>query len=510
MPVFEWILIMLAGAVVLTACARRLNLPYPSMLALGGVVLAILPDHPDFRLDPELTLALFVAPVLLDAAFDTSLRDLKRMWVPVMCLVVIAVGITTFSVAWLVHSMVPGMPWGAAIALGAIVAPPDAAAASAVLRQLRIPHRMLVILEGESLLNDATALLVYRLAVAATMGTATFTPAAAGMQGLAMIASVAAGFVLAQLTIRVIRLVTDVPSAIVLQFVTTFGVWILAEELGLSAIVTLVTYAITAARITPGQTPARLRLPAYAVWETAVFVLNVLAFVLIGLQVGPIYNALEPAERTNYLQIAGAVLGVVVAVRIGWVFLYNRIAWAKVKLFGPGYWPGAFQPRLAASAVVGWSGMRGIVTLAAAYALPDAFPFRDLIVLCAFCVVVGTLIVQGLTLRPLILALKITADDTVQSEVRRAQERLIQVAHEVLDGDGSTTAAVLREEFAFEPDAQTFESPESESDARNRLRARIVTAQRRALVRMRETAEIGDDAFHRVEERLDYAEVNVR
>src|SRR5687767_873832 len=317
MLIFEWILILLAGAIVLTACARRLKLPYPSMLALGGVVLAILPNHPELRLEPELTLALFLAPVLLDAAFDTSLRDLKRMWIPVTCLVVIAVGITTLAVAWVVRAMVPEMPWGAAIALGAIVAPPDAAAASAVLRQLRIPHRMLVILEGESLLNDATALLVYRLAVAATMGTATFTPAAAGIQGLAMIASVAAGYLLARLSVRLMRLITDIPSAIVLQFVTTFGVWILAEEVGLSAIVTIVTYAITAARITPAQTPARLRLPAYAVWETVVFVLNVLAFVLIGLQVGPIFNALEPAERTHHLQIAAAVLGVVVAVRIG-------------------------------------------------------------------------------------------------------------------------------------------------------------------------------------------------
>lgn len=506
MLVFEWILILLAVAVVLTGAARRFKLPYPSLLALGGVGLALLPDLPDFRLEPELTLALFLAPVLLDAAFDTSLRDLKRMWIPVTCLVVVAVGITTFAVAWLVHSMVPGMPWGAAIALGAIVAPPDAAAASAVLRQLHIPHRMLVILEGESLLNDATALLAYRLAVAATMGTATFTPAAAGLQALAMLASIAAGFVLAQLTIRVIRIVTDAPSAIVLQFVTTFGVWILAEEVGLSAIVTLVTYAITAARLAT-NTPARLRLPAYAVWETVVFVLNVLAFVLIGLQVGPIFTALEPAERTHYLQVAAAVLGVVVAVRIGWVFLYNRIAWAKVKLFGPGYWPGNFQPRIASSAVVGWCGMRGIVTLAAAYALPPEFPYRDLLLLCAFGVVVGTLIVQGLTLRPLILAVNLKADDTVEAEVQRARERLTAVAHDILDADGSTTAAVLRDEFALEP---ADSGGESESAVRNRLRARIVAAQREALVRMRATAEIGDDAFHRVEERLDYAEVNVR
>jgi CPA1 family monovalent cation:H+ antiporter len=264
MHVFEWIIALLVGAVVLTACARALRLPYPSMLALGGVALAFVPASPELRLDPQLSLALFVAPVLLDAAFDTSLRDLKRFWIPITALVVIAVGITTTAVAWLAHTLVPGMPWAAAIALGAIVAPPDAAAASAVLRALQIPHRIVVILEGESLLNDATALLIYRIAVSVTMG-ATFTPADAGLQGLAMIGSGFAGFGLAHLLTRIMRRVTDVPSAIVLQFASTFGIWILADEVGLSAIVTVVAYAITAARLTPTSTPPQLRLPSYAV-----------------------------------------------------------------------------------------------------------------------------------------------------------------------------------------------------------------------------------------------------
>ncbi len=162
MHFFIWLLILLVSAVVLTAVARRFNLPYPSLIALGGTALAFLPNAPEFKLDPQLTLVLLVVPVMLDAAYDTSLRDLKLNWVPVLGLVVIAVGITTVAVAYLVHWMVPAMPWAAAIALGAIVAPPDAAAASAVLRRLRLPHRMVVKLDGESLLNDATALLVYR------------------------------------------------------------------------------------------------------------------------------------------------------------------------------------------------------------------------------------------------------------------------------------------------------------------------------------------------------------
>jgi monovalent cation/hydrogen antiporter len=507
MHAFEWIIALLVGAVALTGCARYLKLPYPSLLALGGVGLALLPNTPEFRLDPQLTLALFVAPVLLDAAFDTSLRDLKRYWIPVMCLVVVAVGITTCAVAWLARWLVPDMPWAAAIALGAIVAPPDAAAASAILRQLQIPHRMIVILEGESLLNDATALLIYRIAVSAAMGT-TFTASVAGLQALAMLASVIVGFVLAHLTVRVTRHITDIPSAIVLQFATTFGIWILADETGLSAIVTVVTFAITAARITPTSTPARLRLPSYAVWETSVFVLNVLAFVLIGLQMRPIFAALEPAEQSNYLRIAAAVLGTVVAVRIAWVLLYNRAAFIKNRLLGPGYWPGSYLPTLGGSVVVSWCGMRGIVTLATAYALPEGFPYRDLILLCAFGVVVGTLIVQGLTLRPLILAMRLEPEGPVETEIRLAKQALARVAADILDGDGTPIAQVLRAEFVAHVDLA--DGATSERAERNQLRARILAAQRQALVRLRDTAQIGDDAFHRIEERLDWAEVNAR
>ena len=142
MQVFQWILVLLVGAVCLTAIARRINVPYPSLLALGGVALALVPTAPKLELDPELMLALFVAPVLLDAAYDTSVRDLRANWIPITCLVVAAVGITTLAVAWTAHALVPSMPWAAAIALGAIVAPPDAAAASAILKQLRLPQRL--------------------------------------------------------------------------------------------------------------------------------------------------------------------------------------------------------------------------------------------------------------------------------------------------------------------------------------------------------------------------------
>ena len=446
---------------------------------------------------------------MLDAAFDTSLRDLRRYWVPVVSLVVVAVGITTFAVAWIAHSLVPDMPWAAAIALGAIVAPPDAAAASAILRQLHIPHRMVVILEGESLLNDATALLIYRLAVSAAMGS-TFTTSVAAWQGLAMVGSVIAGFVLAHVYVRIVDRITDIPSSIIMQFVGAFGIWMLADEIGLSAIVTVVTFAITAARLTPERMPASLRIPSYAVWDTVVFVLNVLAFVAIGLQVRPILDSLDGAERTQYLQIAGLVLATVVCVRIAWVFIYNGIAALKRRLFGPGSWPGGFVPSVAGMTIVGWCGMRGIVTLATAFALPPAFPYRELILLCAFSVVAGTLVAQGLTLRPLIVLFGLKDDGTVEKEIHTAQAQLARVAAEIIDADDSDAAQMLRAEFAMPTDGELADGSETELAARNRLRARIIAAQRKALVRMRRTADIGDDAFHRIEERLDRTEVNVR
>lgn len=509
MEIFQWILILLVGAVGLTALARRISVPYPSLLALGGVALALLPTAPRFELDPELTLALFVAPVLLDAAYDTSVRDLRANWIPITCLVLAAVGITTVAVAWTAHALVPGMPWAAAIALGAIVAPPDAAAASAVLKQLRLPHRLLVILEGESLLNDASALMIYRIAVLAVVAGGLEVGTVLPMSLLALIGSVIAGYLLARAYMRLALGIADVPSSIVLQFAGTFGVWILAEHLHLSAIVTVVVYAITVARDAPRLVPARNRIPSYAVWDLAVFVLNVLAFVLIGLQLRPILGPLSPAERVAYFQIAALVLGIVVAARFVWVFSYAAVARLKLRWLGAGGWPGTAKPTARGSLVVSWCGMRGIVTLAAAYALPSGFPHRDLILLTAFCVVVGTLVLQGMTLRPLIRLLQLRDDDPVDREVRMACERIVNAGLQVLDGDQSQEAEVIRRELESQRTEETAERKDpNEPGQYDSLRARIVAAQRTALLEMRSKDEIGDDAFHFVEAQLDVAEVN--
>jgi monovalent cation/hydrogen antiporter len=216
------------------------------------------------------------------------------------------------------------VPWAPAIVLGAVVAPPDAVAATAVLRQLRPPHRLLTILEGESLLNDATALLIYGLAVGAVAANGFSIAAVAPTFLLAVAGSVVVGPALGWLTLRLMARVQHVPTAIILQFVTTFGVWIIAEQIGLSGVLTMVCYAIAVARTAPERIPARIRIPTYAVWETVVFALNILAFIFIGLQIRPILESLEAADRGRYFAVAGAVLLTVIVVRLAWHVLQCR------------------------------------------------------------------------------------------------------------------------------------------------------------------------------------------
>jgi CPA1 family monovalent cation:H+ antiporter len=510
---FQWLIGLLLGAVLLSALARRMSVPYPTFLAIGGMLLAFVPSGPARTLEPDLALALFVAPVLLDAAFDTSLRDLRNNWLPVSTLVFVAVGLTTAAVAVLVHWLLPDMPWSAAIALGAIVAPPDAAAATAILRQVNLPYRLLKILEGESLLNDASALLIYRVAVGAAavhhFTWSKFAPEVA----LALAGSLAAGYLFARISTPLTQRITDAPSTIIVQFAGTFTVWIVAEHLGLSGILTIVAYAITIARTAPARTPARLRVPAYAVWDTAVFVLNVLAFVMIGLQLGPIWERLDELVRLQYCAVAAGVLATVIVTRIAWVTAYGTTMRFLIArgLFHPRR-PNAV-PTVEGGIVVSWCGMRGIVTLAAAFALPEGFPYRDLMLLTAFAVVLGTLVLQGLTLRPLIVALRLKDDNAVASEVARARAIAYRAALDEIDDDPSEEAEILRLEYRAllmraegDPDGGVT-SGELPADP---LRRRAIGAARRSLISLRDSEAIGDDAFHRLEEELDWAELSAQ
>jgi monovalent cation/hydrogen antiporter len=511
---FEWIIGLLLGAVALSALARRINVPYPVLLAIGGALLPFIPSGPSWTLEPDLALALFVAPVLMDAAYDTSLRDLRNNWLPVSALVFAAVGVTTALVAVLAHTLRPDMPWSAAIALGAIVAPPDAAAATAILRQVNLPHRILKILEGESLLNDASALLIYRVAVGAAAVEHFRWTAFAPSILLALAGSVIAGYVIARLWMTMTRGITDAPSAIITQFAGTFILWILAEHAGLSGILTIVTYAVTIARTAPARTPARLRVPTYAVWDTAIFMLNVLAFMLIGMQLRPIWQRLDVLVWFEYCSFAALIVGAVIFARIAWVMSYGVVFRALIasRLVRPASTMPV--PTVQSGIVVSWCGMRGIVTLAAAFALPENFPSRDIILFAAFAVVLGTLVVQGLTLRPLILWLGLKdEEDPVAAEAAHGRAIAYRAALEEIDGDPSEEAELLRLEYRgllLRAENDPSGGVASAGLPADPLRRRAIAAARQSILRLRDAEEIGDDAFHLLEEELDRAELSAQ
>lgn len=518
MATFEWILILLIGAVLLTALARRLGAPYPAFLALGGACLAFVPNSPNWTLDPQLALALFVAPVLLDAAYDTSLRDLRDNWAAVTGLALAAVCATTAAVAIVARWLAPDMPWAAAIALGAIVAPPDAAAATAILRQVKLPHRLVKILEGESLLNDASALLILKLAIAAAVSGGLSASQIGPAFLLTVFGSIICGVALGRLLPPLLTWFEDAPSAIIVQFTSTFGVWILAEHLGLSGILTIVTYAMTVAWTAPIRTPARLRVPSYAVWDTAVFILNAFAFVLIGLQLRPIWERLSDALRVEYGVIGLSTLATVIAVRFVWVMGYNKILRMKIERYGFHPPRPMMRPSIQGGLVISWAGMRGIVTLAAAFAIPETlpdgapFPYRDLILFTAFCVVLGTLLIQGLTLKPFIQRLTLDDSDPVGREVALGREQAYRAALVAIESDDSIAAKIVRKEYQalLEAADSAPEHGVSGELPGDRVRRTAIAAARKKAFQMRQSGEIGDDAYHVLEEEFDFAEISAR
>jgi CPA1 family monovalent cation:H+ antiporter len=519
MKVFEVIVAMLIGGAILTLIARRISAPYPALVALAGAGLALIPGVPTVILDPELALALFVAPVLVDAAFDASQRDMRKHWRPIASLAVGAVVLTVAVVAIVAKLAVPTMPWGAAIALGAIVAPPDAAAATTVLKALRPPNRLLVILEGETLFNDASALLIYRMAVGAVV-TGQFSGwSVLPMLLLVTVGSIALALVLSRVTLFLTGKITDLATAVVFQFCGAFLVWILAEHLHLSGIITTVVFAMAVSRRAPEVMPARIRLPAFAVWEVAVFVLNVLAFILIGLQLKGILARVNVSAGLRYAAFATAVTLAVILARMLWVTGAAAISRWRCRPGVDGLPRSRDSVALTSrgAIAVGWCGMRGTVTLAAALALPAAFPFRDLILATAFAVTLGTLVFQGLTLKPLLDRLKLKDDGAVDREIRMARVASLKAALAEIDAH-EPTESVRYVRLGYDLQLRRAEShPEDDLSSPKgggddeKIYSDVVRAaldvQRRQLVAMRSDGTIGDTAFQRLEEELDWMDV---
>ncbi|AGS23165.1 cation/H+ antiporter protein [Rhizobium etli] len=502
MAFFESMLTLLLVAIIFLQFSRKFRVPYPTMLAIAGIIVAAFPWAPEVAIDPRLALALFIAPVLFDAAYDLPPRTLRRNWLPLFSLAAIAVILTAAAVAAVGVAMA-GLPLAVAVALGAIVAPPDAVAATVMLDRFNLPRQTYVILKGESLLNDAVALLIFSAAVAAATNPAFFTGILAELT-LAAPGGLILGYLLGRLYMIVGLKLAGTLGGTLLEFVATFGTWIIAERLHLSAILAIVAYAMVIARYMPERQTARHRIHSYSVWEAAVFLLNVLAFLLMGLQVRQIVLDLDPGRLSFAITLATAVFVTVIGVRLAWVLVYNR----TITFLAERGLTTQAAPTFAASLLAGWCGMRGLVTLATALALPIDFHDRDIILLSALAVVLGTLIVQGLTLGPLIRFLKFDPDTSLNRDLTKARVALIDAALAELEGEDKSTR-ILRDVYISEREITADGRHPREVSRLDRQRRCVIAAKRRKLAEMRRADEIDDDVFHRLEQELDWAELAV-
>ena len=500
MSVFESLIALLAAAILLLQVSRRLSIPYPAMLAAAGVALALIPGAPTITLDPATVLALFIAPALVDAGFDFPARAVWRLWRPLFTLAVVAVLLSAAAVTMLGMAFA-GLPLYAALALGAIVAPPDAAAATAVLSSVSMPRRAVAVLKGESLLNDASALLLFTAATSVQSHGGVDAPLAIEL-GLAAPGGILLGIVFAVALRRVLPFVSGTLGGNLLEFVASFATWILAERLGLSAVLCTVAYAMTIARTAGLATPPRMRIHSFAVWETVVFLLNVLAFLLMGLQSRIIVGGMTPDRLTHAAWFAGAVVVCLIVVRMAWVLIYNAAARRFRALRGD------FKPAtIRQGVIVGWCGMRGLVTMATAFSLPASFPQRDLIVLTAFAVVLATLVLQGLTLAPLVRLLKLDDGARIETELAEARADLARAALATLDGKSGPAAEHWR--FEFEAVRRAVGTPLDTAplEARRAIGRAALHCQRERLERLRIDLVVGADAFLVLQEELDFHEV---
>lgn len=517
----ETILTLLGLTTLLAFLAQKARVPYPIFLVVGGMGLAFVPGLPAVSLDPQLVFLFFLPPILYGAGYFTSWRDFRSNLVSITLLAVGLVVATTLAVAWVVVTLVPGVPWEAALVLGAIVSPPDAVAATAIAQRTRLPRRIVTILEGESLVNDATGLVLLKFATAAIVtgrfevvpGIVQFGIMAAG--GIAL--GLAFGWLFAQGLKRLDDPILSTTASLLFSFVT----YIAAEHVAVSGVLATVTAGVVQGRYLPRILSSRTRVESTAVWQTVIFLLNALVFVLIGLQLP---NVLATLDWPWPVVVDGifATFGAMVVVRLAWMF------------------PGAYLPRLLlpkyrakhpyppwqAVAVVGWAGMRGVVSLAAALSLPlvladgRPFPARSLILFVTFAVILGTLVFQGLTLAPLVRWLRVEEDRSREKEERHARLALAEAALDDLDGamDARNLQAHqvhgVRQEYVQRVRALKGLDGDGPAHAPLALTADLrrtaIDAQRRRLLELRDEEVIGDDVLHRIQHELDLEELRAR
>ena len=513
-------IILLAVVLALTAIARRLLVPYPILLVLGGLVIALVPGLPPIRFHPDLIFLVFLPPVLWAAAYFTSLREFRQNLRPISLLALGLVLATTAAVAAAARAVVPGLTWPAALALGAIVSPTDAVAATALARKLAIPRRVITVLEGESLVNDASALVLYRSAVGVMIGGSFVFWTGLAEFVLGAVVGVAIGIAVGLAARYALRVVEDSFSAIAVTLIAPYVAWIAAESVHASAVLACVAGGLYLRQHFSAIVAPVTRIQARAVWDLLIFVLNGVIFILIGLQLATLRQSIPVERLGSLLWQGGIVSGTAIAVRLAWVPLaawVPRALSSRLRARDP-------MPPAPAVFLVAWTGMRGIVSLAAALALPlttatgAPLPFREEIILLTFTVILTTLVLQGLTLTPLIRRLHFGEDDTLEREEALARERAARAALERVDQlerGWTHPEQIHRMRTHYTQRAQRFsqlgdgECSAVTAAAQRRLRHETLSAERRAIIGLRDEGVISDEVLHRLEQELDVEAIRI-
>ena len=515
MNAIEVVLGLLVLATVLAGVARRLGVPDPIVLVVAGIIVGLIPGVPHIELEPELVFLLFLPPILYAAGYFTSIRDFRANLRPILLLSVGLVLVTTVVVAAVLKALVPELPWAAALAFGAIVSPPDAVAATAVFRRLGVPRRVVTILEGESLVNDATALVALRTALVALGGTFSVVDAAGSLL-LVGLGGIVVGLVVGKLAGIVMTRIEDATLGIVMSLLIPIVAYLPAEALHVSGVLAVVVAGIYAGRIAARSMNSAQRIEGQAAWNVVLFLIHGLVFVLIGLQLPVVLGDLD-GTAFDLLAVAVPVCATVIVVRFLWVFpatYLPRLLSRRIREREP-------YPRPRYVTVISWAGMRGVVSLAAALALPIEFPGRSLVQFLTFAVIIATLVLQGLTLPLLIRALGVTAGDNGAEEERTARlfaaqaavdriGRLRRDAPDHLELLDQLLAQYEHRSSHIDPDDGTpRDEVEAELLEHRRLRRAVIDAEREAVIRMRDRGELSDEVMRRLERDLDLEELRL-
>jgi len=519
---FEIILGLVLVATLLQPLARRFDVPLAIAQVFGGILLSALPFVPDAPIDPELTFVLFVPPLLYRAAATSSLRDSRKNARPIFLLAVALVLVTIAAVAAVAHSLAPRIPWAAAFVLAAIVSPSDADVTTQIVRRLGLPARLVTILEGETLLNDTTAFVSYRMAVRAAALGAFSLAWAAGAFVLISVGGLAVGLAIGWVVRKLRVLVTDSVAVSALSLVTPFAAYLLAEQINTSGVLAVVAAGAVASRTPLRTASARTRVRSNVVWDTATFAIGALVFTLIGMQIGRLVPAFL---RRDALALGVAVLAVsaaVIVTRLIWVYLaalLPRLASRRLRARDP-------MPSWRALVILGWAGLRGGDTLVMALAVPlqtatgAPFPARDVVVTVAFGVILITLLAQGFTLRPIIKLFALPRGDALEVEERRARLEAEQAAMKTLDEIGglghipanalSQLRGAINQRTRLDLDDANHAAGHTGltlEDAIRDAEQQVREASRDAVARLRDEEVIGDEAYRRVISDLDLDEV---